>query len=214
MANDRGYYQFTRSEMLPFLPEHYGPSLEIGCGEGRFSAQLAEGVETWGVEIDANAAAVAANHMSRVLHGRFDEIADQLPDNYFGLVICNDVIEHVADHDTLLETIKRKLVPGGALVASIPNIRHFRFLYELLFKKDWRYRDAGVLDRTHLRFFTEKSLRRTLAEHGFQVELLYGINRPSRWRRALKPIAIGVLTLGYFWDIQYQQFGLRARKPA
>ncbi len=209
---DRGYFQSTRPEMMAFLPQRCQRTLELGCGEGGFSASLRPGVETWGIERDAQAAAVAATRLHRVLHGAYDQVARELPDDYFDVVICNDVIEHVPDHDALLQSLRAKLVSGGHLVASIPNMRHFPTLAELLFKKDWRYRNAGLLDRTHLRFFTERSIRRTLEENGFRIEVLRGINQPRSSRKRLITNLIALLTLGYYADIRYQQFAVRARK--
>lgn len=212
MAENRNYYQFQRAEMMEFLPHSYKRVLEIGCGEGSFAAQLLSNTEIWGVEPNETAARAAANRLKTVLIGNYDTVRDRLPASYFDLVICNDVIEHVPDHDALLRDLHNKLQDGGYLVASIPNVRHFKNLAELLFQKDWRYREAGVLDRTHLRFFTERSIRRTLVEHGFVIDVLKGINRPRSSRKRILTSIIKLLTFGFYADIQYQQLGIRARK--
>jgi hypothetical protein len=93
-----------------------------------------------------------------------------------------------------------------------------RTLYELLVERDWRYADAGVLDRTHLRFFTQKSLRRTFREHGYAVEALAGINSalgggfaPRALLRKAAVLAVIAGTLGFYWDAQFAQFGFRVR---
>ena len=83
-------------------------------------------------------------------------------------MVCNDVIEHMADHDRFLRQIRGHIAPGGVLIGSVPNMRHYRALFELLVLRDWDYRDSGVLDRTHLRFFTARSLRRSLTRAGFE----------------------------------------------
>jgi 2-polyprenyl-3-methyl-5-hydroxy-6-metoxy-1,4-benzoquinol methylase len=133
-----------------------------------------------------------------------------LPENYFDLVICNDVIEHMPDHDAFFDSIGGKLRDGGYLVASIPNMRYYYCLRELLLRKEWVYRDHGIMDRTHLRFFTERSIRRTLSDHGFSVEVLRGINSLKGAKRVLRAMFFVVLTLGYYADILFQQFGFRA----
>jgi len=71
---------------------------------------------------------------------------------------------------------RKKIRSGGFLVGSIPNVRHIRNLYNLLILKDWQYQDRLTLDRTHLRWFTQKSLLRTLAQHDFKVEEFRGID--------------------------------------
>lgn len=226
MENGRNYYRANRSIMSVFLPQNYERVLEVGCGCGGFSVHLRKPCEIWGIEPNAEAAAEAATHMDRVLTGRYDQVSDQIPDHYFDLVICNDVIEHMPDHDLFLEAIKAKLRPGACIVGSIPNVRHITALYKLLIAKDWPYSDSGILDRTHLRFFTRKSLLRTLREHGYVVEhfrgigsiivhgILGGTNGPSPAQNLayrLISFLVVVLSLGTYADTQYPQFGFRIR---
>jgi len=134
-----------------------------------------------------------------------------LPAHYFDLVICNDVIEHMPDHDAFLEDIKQKMAPGAHLVGSVPNVRYLPNLKQLLVRKEWRYADWGVLDRTHLRFFTCQSWERTLREHGFVIEAIAGINGvdlgPTWARRLANRAAIAVLGA----DTRFQQYAFRAR---
>jgi len=204
--------------MSAFLPKRRTAVLEIGCGEGMFAASIEGTTETWGVELDSEAAHAASSRLHKVINAGFDEASGVLPRNYFDVVICNDVIEHMIDHDSFFRTIKKHISDSGVLIGSIPNVRHYNTLFRLLFSKDWRYRDDGILDRTHLRFFTEKSLRRTLAEHGFCVEELRGINSGialgwSRWALCSAIAAYGaiVISFGSFRDIRHLQFGFRAR---
>jgi 2-polyprenyl-3-methyl-5-hydroxy-6-metoxy-1,4-benzoquinol methylase len=212
----RTIYRQQRTEMLAFMPAQYHRVLEIGCDEGDF-AVLLQG-EVWGIEPDPAAAMVAEGRLHHVLTGTFNEVAASLPANYFDVVVCNDVIEHMRDHDRFLRDVRRFLVPNGVLVGSVPNLRHYRALFELLVLRDWDYRDSGVLDRTHLRFFTARSLRRSLAHAGFRVERLQGINGGMRLTlsrqhlpHALFGWALIVLTLGGARDIRFMQIAFRAR---
>ena len=170
------YSANLRSEVSFFLPEGYSRVLEIGCSDGAFRKNLLASHEYWGVEPNHRAAAAAGHSLDKVLTGFYNEVADKLPDHYFDLVICNDVIEHMADPDSFLEAIKAKMTANASLVGSIPNVRHISNLKSLLIGKDWQYEDAGILDRTHLKFFTEKSLRSLFAAHQFEVEQLSGMN--------------------------------------
>lgn len=150
--------------------------------------------------------------MGRVIVGKFSDFIESIPNEYFDLIICNDVIEHMADHDQFLELIKSKMTEDGRLIGSVPNMRHIRVLYELIIRRDWPYRECGVLDRTHLRYFTKRSLSRCLVEHGFVIEALRGINNTNY---TLYRIYIGLLTamtMGYLWDVQYLQYGFRVCK--
>lgn len=163
------YFHGSRPEIAFMIPPNIQKVLEIGCGRGNFKTHFPESVEYWGVDPNDEARSVAEKRFHRVLVGVYDNVQADLPEQYFDLIVCNDVIEHMLDHDAFLEQIKQKLAPGGRLLISIPNVRYFSNLYELFIKKDWKYKDAGILDRTHLRFFTEKSLLRTLEEHRFEV---------------------------------------------
>lgn len=214
MNADATYYTNHRREMIPALPTTYSKVLEIGCGEGRFRANLEQSHEYWGLEPVPTAAQVASGVLDRVLVGTYEKQVDMLPENYFDLVICNDVIEHMTDHDFFFQSIQSKLSPGGVLVASIPNVRHILNLYELLVKRDWQYQDAGILDRTHFRFFTEKSLRRTLSQHNFQIDYFEGINK-YEGDSFVKKIFGLIVTNILGKDTRYLQFAIRvSRKEA
>ena len=220
MNESQDYYQHTRPEVAAFLPETLGKALEIGCGEGTFSVHLKEAEEYWGVEPVAVVAERAKEKVkTRVLTGIYDEVNDDLPDEYFDVVICNDVIEHMTSHDDFFEKIKTKLRPGGYLVGSIPNIRYIPVLFGLLVKRDWQYEDSGVMDRTHFRYFTAKSLRKSFEDHGFEVEQFEGINNlanvkdtPKMAFRGFILKAFDLLTLKTQNDSLYQQLAFRVCK--
>ncbi|HWJ35741.1 MAG TPA: class I SAM-dependent methyltransferase [Steroidobacteraceae bacterium] len=216
MSKASDYAFSNRSEVASFLPRQYQTVLEIGCSKGGFKASLNPTVEIWGVEPNESAAGQASTRGYKVLTGLYEEVSDKCPDNYFDVIICNDVIEHMADPDKFLEDIKRKMKKNGHLVGSIPNVRHFGNLFRLLIKKDWKYEDQGVLDRTHLRFFTEKSLCRTFSESGYVINEIKGINsdfeKPKTTRQLLRNtllLVIILMTFGYFRDIKNPQFAFR-----
>jgi 2-polyprenyl-3-methyl-5-hydroxy-6-metoxy-1,4-benzoquinol methylase len=203
--------------MRSFLPERPARVLEIGCDEGDFGASLQ--TEVWGVEPQADAAAIAARRLHRVLVGTYGAVRDSLPEHYFDAVVCNDVIEHMEDHDTFLHQVKSQLAPGGVLVGSVPNLRHYRVLFELMVLRDWHYRDSGVLDRTHLRWFTQRSLRRSLQQAGYAIDRLEGINggidfKLSRQHLPHALFASGLIALsaGLWSDVRFLQLAFRARQ--
>ena len=216
---DPNYFRHHRTEMLPFVPDRRARVLEVGCGEGRFSGSLPGTQEVWGIE-PSPAADIARAHLTRVFRGTFEQAKAELPSGHFDIVVCNDVIEHMSDHVQFFRDVQQYIAPGGMLVGSIPNVRYYENLFQFLFEKDWHYRDFGILDRTHVSFFTEKSLRKTLERDGFRVVLLHGINSGSHGGTSLRERLyryaahmLSVLTLGYFSDILYLQFAFQAVPP-
>lgn len=209
------YYQSDRSEMSIVLPLKYSRVLEIGCGHGNFRSNLKEENEYWGVEPIHAAAIQAESKLDRLLEGFYDEVADLLPDNYFDLIVCNDVIEHMADPWSFLKNIKSKMTVDSCLVCSIPNVRYLLNLYEVCVKKDWLYKEYGILDRTHLRFFTRKSFNRVFKECGYVVDSCKGLNGIGDMRKGLVGFAVRTLCFGLQIvlgdDIKYPQFGMRIR---
>ncbi len=205
------YYSNVRYEMVPFLPPQFSRVLEVGCGEGFFALLLERQCETWGVEMNPLAAGRAKTRMNRVLVGTFEAVQAELPEHYFDLVVCNDVIEHMPDPEAFLAAVKTRMVPGAFMIVSLPNMRHWEVLRQLLIHKDWRYANEGILDRTHLRFFTEKSIRRLFEQSGFDIVRISGINGVFDPVRKFAFLSLAVLTLGYYSDTQFRQFGVLAR---
>jgi len=203
------YFQATRPEMKPFLPSSYERVLEIGCGEGNFRSNLDQPHEYWGVEQNARAAHQASKKLDSVLVGNYQQVEPDLPDHHFDLIICNDVIEHMEHHVAFMRNIKRKLANGGSLVISIPNARLLSNLNHILFAKDWHYSDAGILDRTHLRFFTKKSLVRLLEETDWHIESLKGVNRYGGRDGGPRLVLSYLAQFIYGSDCAYWQFAAR-----
>jgi 2-polyprenyl-3-methyl-5-hydroxy-6-metoxy-1,4-benzoquinol methylase len=85
------------------------------------------------------------------------------------LVLCLDVLEHLHDPWNSLSRIGESIAPGGYLIASIPNIAHISILSDMIFKDEWKYLEAGILDKTHLRFFTLRTAYELVTNAGFEV---------------------------------------------
>jgi 2-polyprenyl-3-methyl-5-hydroxy-6-metoxy-1,4-benzoquinol methylase len=207
--SEQVYFGYVRPEMVQFLPNEYSKVLEIGCNVGNFRQFVSKQCEYWGVETFEEAANVAKTKMDKVLVGFYDKVADEIPDNYFDLVIANDVIEHMEEPWDFLQSIKKKMTVNAFIVLSIPNVRYYDNLKKLLIHKDWKYEDCGILDITHLRFFTEKSIIRLMNENEFEIEMMKGI-KPIKIRKRHLPIYwFAKIILGT--DIKFLQFGVRAK---
>jgi 2-polyprenyl-3-methyl-5-hydroxy-6-metoxy-1,4-benzoquinol methylase len=142
--------------------------LDVGCGEGALSARIAEaGNEVVSIEQDARmaekASALGLNVLTRNLErDSIDDLGD------FDVIVCADVLEHLLDPSVALLTLGDHLGRNGRLVCSIPNIGFYTVRLKLLLGK-FEYADGGILDRTHLRFFTHKTSRALLEGANFRI---------------------------------------------
>lgn len=205
-----GYFHNQRAEMLKYIPQNATRILEVGCGEGAFSSLLKRSDrELWGIEMNEDAAQKATEVCTFVLVGDFNTIYDQLPKNHFDCVIFNDVLEHIyAPWDTI-KMVKSLLTQNGVLVSSIPNFRYIdNLVTEILFRKDFQYKpEGGILDDTHIRFFTSKSMCRMFVEQGYEVLINEGINPCKSWKEKL----FINLTFGFLKDARFKQFATVAK---
>jgi 2-polyprenyl-3-methyl-5-hydroxy-6-metoxy-1,4-benzoquinol methylase len=146
--------------------------LEVGCATGYMSEVLAKrlGCAVTGLELFPEAAAVAREHCQRVLVGDAEtfDFEGALRGERFDAVLFADVLEHLRDPGAVLRRVRALLVPGGAVVASIPNVAHASVRLALL-GGEFRYGETGLLDRTHLRFFTHESIQDLFEGAGFSI---------------------------------------------
>lgn len=199
-----GYYVNDRKEMLGFFPDDANTVLDIGCGQGSFAKQIKDQyqAETWGIEYMPSHGENAQKVLDKVFIGSCEDLIDDLPDNYFDVIYFNDVLEHLVDPYLVLKKLKIKLTSNGKIISSIPNIRYHNTLRMLLVDKEWKYEESGVMDHTHLRFFTKKSIKRMYEESGYKIIHHQGINKT----RSLKPYLMNLLLLFSGPDIFYVQY--------
>ncbi|PKP16209.1 MAG: class I SAM-dependent methyltransferase [Bacteroidetes bacterium HGW-Bacteroidetes-23] len=205
-----GYYDNIRFEMLKYLSKDSKKVLDVGCGNGCFAEVIKKqnNAEVWGIELMEEEADKARLVLDKAFGGPCEDHIDNLPDNYFDTIYFNDVLEHLTDPYTVLKKIKEKLSPNGVVISSIPNVRYHNTFMKVLIKKDWKYEDYGVMDFTHMRFFTEKSIIRMYEEAGYKIKLSEGINKS----RSLKPYLYNIPLLFTQLDIRYPQFATVASK--
>jgi 2-polyprenyl-3-methyl-5-hydroxy-6-metoxy-1,4-benzoquinol methylase len=211
------YFECPRSEMLEYVPSLCRKVLDVGCGAGRFGASMRQrtGCEVWGVESDAGCIQKAEQNIDKVLHGYFGPELN-LPPGYFDCIVFNDVLEHMLDPTSALVLARALLGSGGCIVASMPNIRHFPTIWRLVVRGEWEYKESGILDKTHLRFFTRLSIMRLFQGAGFVVQRIEGINPfhslesgdQTLWRRYS---VFAWLPVPGIKDMRYQQFAITAK---
>jgi len=204
MTETGNYYGMARHEVASFIPQNIGTILDIGCGEGFFLKLVKEqtGAETWGIEMINEVADKAKMNADNILKGKVEDVLNLIPNDHFDCITFNDVLEHLLEPTEILKIIKPKLSSKGIIIASIPNVWICSNLYELLIKRDWEYKDFGILDSTHLRFFTKISMKRMFEKAGYKLIEQKGINKVISWKFKL----FNLLTLGAFNDSKYTQF--------
>jgi len=197
------YFGFCRPEVQRLVSRRARRILDVGCAAGKVGAGLKgrQGAEVWGVECNAQPAAQAAKLLDRVITAPVEQALQELPRGYFDSIILSDVLEHLVDPAAVLAGLAHKLAPTGELVVSLPNVGHWSVLQGLL-EGSWEYRDAGILDRTHLRFFTRESALKLFAAAGFsatsvtQITLSGEEGMPERLRQALQQAGVAGPQLG------------------
>jgi 2-polyprenyl-3-methyl-5-hydroxy-6-metoxy-1,4-benzoquinol methylase len=145
--------------------------LDVGCSTGYLGRVLAErGCVVDGVEIDPEAAQLAREHLHAVIEIDLDneDLAQSFPGSQYDCIVMADVLEHLANPAAVLESAISLLAPQGEVVISVPNVAHGSVRLALL-QGRWDYRDTGLLDRTHRRFFTRESILDLVREAGLAV---------------------------------------------
>ena len=159
----------SHGKMLSMIPRG-SRVLEAGCANGRFSRVLVEhGCRVTGVELDVGAASEAAASCEQIIVGNLEDpdLQEQIPGG-FDIILFGDILEHLAQPWNVLLALRSKLKPDGSIVVSIPNVAHWDVRMGLLFGK-FDYQEEGVLDSTHLRFFTRRTVWEMLEQTGFRI---------------------------------------------
>lgn len=180
---DPQYHDNARIEIASFVNEAPGLVLDVGCGggaTGRVLKQKFPGVRVIGIESNPHAAAHARTVLDEVLDEPIDSapVLETVGDEPIALLLLLDVLEHLYDPWRSLIKIRSWLTPETRVLASVPNIRNLVTLDDLAAGR-WEYGPNGVLDITHLRFFTKNTLRELFEETGYDVLDMVPIFRPE-----------------------------------
>jgi SAM-dependent methyltransferase len=167
------YFAFSREDLLPYVPEDARVLLDIGCGQGELGRRLIaeRGALVYGIEASAEAAEAAARRLTAVVCGDVEKMENPWNVSY-DAILCADVLEHLFHPWNTLRKIAGWLKEGGALVASIPNVRHHSVVLDLFKHGRWDYVPAGLLCVSHVRFFTRSSVEDLFHGSGLRIERL------------------------------------------
>ena len=202
------YYQGVREDVVTLVDDGIERVLDVGCAYGMTGERLKKrGIkEVVGVELDSGAYNEAVKRLDKVFLGDIQKIELPFKDGYFGCIIYADVLEHLIDPWSVLKRHRSLLGERGTVIASIPNIRHYRAVKKLL-EGRWDYQEKGVFDSTHLRFFTLNSVEKMFSEAGYKIgKVIYKISA-SKTKKFLNRILRGA-----FNEMLAEQFLIKAVK--
>lgn len=207
----KAYFTNIRLDIEPLLPHFSEKVLEIGCGNGatlsHYKGQKRFGF-TMGLELVEEVTTNNTMLVDQWLIGSVEEIISQLEPNSLDLILCLDVLEHLVDPWLIVKELERVLKPGGYIVSSIPNMRTAKVIFDLVIRGNFDYTDQGILDKTHLRWFTRKT-----AIALFKTKNIM----PIRWMhsplpRKSKSAIINFVTFGVLRNYFTDQYLIKAQK--
>ncbi len=166
------YFRKVRREIISEVPEEAIDILDVGCGAGMLGQMLKRDRpdrHVTGIELSTEASTWAEKHIDRVINADIESLEPDFEDGQFDAIVFADVLEHLRDPWKIVKTYVKFLKPGGTMITSLPNVRYFYHMREVMELGYWRYVDEGILDRTHLRFFARRDGEKMLREAGVHV---------------------------------------------
>lgn len=171
---DIRYYCYERRNVAEFIEDDADAHinvLEVGCGMGATLGYIRNkyyNSKVYGIEIESSIAEIAKKYINNAVCGNIETMQLPYERASFDYVIFADVLEHLINPETVLKKIREYLKPSGYVLASIPNIMHYSVILDLL-KGNFTYQDSGILDKTHMRFFTLKEIEKMFNRCGYRI---------------------------------------------
>jgi len=205
------YFSIVREDLIAMIEPGTNRILDIGCGTGATGQMLKrveKATEVIGIELVSKVVNEADKNLDKVINADIEILELPFPQEYFDYIICADVLEHLRDPWSVLRKIRKKKKKEGYIIASIPNVRNWIILKELIIKGKWTYVDEGILDNTHLRFFTRNSIKELFLSTNFDITEIKGSR--AKWSYKLK--LANTLTLGLLKNFLIGQYIVKAQR--
>jgi len=196
-------YTSARQDVLQLVPSNAYTVLDVGCSTGEVGMRLKRRGDNKttvvGIEQDPAMAEVASTRLDQVVIGDVEKIDfyAELAQSAFDTIICADILEHLRDPWKCLSSLHPLLAEDGTIIASLPNVRHYVTLLNLIFAGNWPYRDRGIHDRTHLRFFALRNIHALFENANFRITMIKRkyrlVERPHRLNRLAHYLALPVI---------------------
>lgn len=172
--NSRNNNRYESTGLLISFMKKNKKLLDVGCGTGTITSTLRDALslDVVGVEPHPERAEQARTEGLNVITDVYDQTFAQRNEK-FNYILFADVLEHLVDPAEMLREVKNSLAPDGRVLASIPNVAHWTVRAQLLFG-NFNYKPTGIMDATHLRWFTRRSVRRLFEAAGYEVEDIRG----------------------------------------
>jgi SAM-dependent methyltransferase len=204
------YYVQPRPEVAALVPPACCRVLDVGCGCGQLGRLLRQrGHKVTGIELVPEMAEEARHWLDRVEVLDVETVAWPFAPGSFDALVFADLLEHLVDPWRVLRQAVGLLAPGGVVVASIPNLQNLDVLWRLV-RGRWEYRERGLTDFGHLRFFTLHTIRGLFAQAGLTITHVGHRYRRSWWREALCRLTLGGARA--FFTRQYLVVGQASRE--
>lgn len=203
------YFSTVRSEVINLFPGQVEKVLELGCGEGvtlKYIKEIGLAHEVCGVDFHNESLEKAKNNsIDKVLNLDLNSFDANAIEDKYDVILCLDVLEHVTDPWSVVKGLKTLLTNKGVIIASIPNVQNIRVVFPLIFGQ-WSYKDCGVLDQGHLRFFTRKTAIGLIKQGGLDIEEVV-LLKEKHWL----PKIVDLLTFNLFQRFVTVQYLIKAR---
>lgn len=177
---DSDYSTYIRSDVTKLMVNHPANEpirvLEVGCACGGTLLDVKNkfnNAQLYGIEINSGSAAISS--LFAEVSASNVEYDLEFEEDFFDYIILPDVLEHLQDPWSVLIRLKKYLKNNGNIIASLPNVNHYTVIRDML-QGRWKYTDSGLLDRTHLRFFTLQEIEDMFSNAGFH-DLQYSVNK-------------------------------------
>jgi methionine biosynthesis protein MetW len=191
-------FKYSSHEKIISLVKPNSKVLDIGCASGYIASQLKlKNCEVTGIDNDEKSLEEAKKHCNKVF---LLDISKESVDGKFDFIILGDIIEHTSNPEEVLIKLKKNLNQNGKMIVSVPNIVNIYARLRIIFGT-FPQEDKGIFDRTHLKFFTIKTLRKIIKDNNFKLKKLNFTPIPFKLIFPHSPTIISDLLsfLAYLW---------------